>query len=103
MKFTNKLLSFLLVLSILIGSMTVYAVEGDSYLKELPVAENGVVAGSQGYRGSVTVLSESEAAEAGVPEGYSGYVVRVAPSTVEGAHTAYPTCDFDLSSWNIPV
>lgn len=103
MKFTNKLLSFLLVLSILIGSMTVYAVEGDSYLKELPVAENGVVAGSQGYRGNVTVLSESEAAEAGVPEGYSGYVVRVAPSTVEGAHTAYPTCDFDFSSWNIPI
>ncbi len=103
MKLMRKLLSLSLILAMLVGTMTVYAVEVDSYLKELPIAENGIVAGSDGYRGNVTVYSESEAAEAGVPDGYSGYVIKVEPSTVAGVHTAYPTCDFDFSSWEIPI
>ncbi len=99
----RKLLAFILVLVILMGTMTVYAVESDSYTSELPVTVNGAVAGTDGYLGDVTVYSESEAAAAGVPEGYVGHVIRVAPSAETGALAAYPTCDFDFSSQNIPI
>ena len=103
MKMVRKALSLILVLSLFVGVMPVFAVEGDAYMRELPVAENGLVAGSSGYLGNVNIYSESEAQAAGVPQGYSGYVVKVARSSAANANGAYPTCDFDFSSQNIPI
>lgn len=103
MKMIRKTLALLLVLALFVGVMPVFAVEGDAYMGELPLAENGIVAGSSGYLGDVSVYSESEAQAAGVPDGYSGYVIKVTKSSAANAHSAYPTCDFDFSSQNIPI
>ena len=102
MKIFKRTLSLVLTLALLIGTVhtTAVAVGSDA---DLPVTENGTVAGSSGYKGNITVYSEEEALAAGVPSGYTGQVIKVASLNESGVHTAYPTCDFDFSSQNIPV
>lgn len=102
MKILKRALSIILALSLFIGGAPTLAV-GVEHDLDLPITENGIVAGSAGYKGDVTVYSEAEADAAGVPLGYSGQVVKVAKSSETGTHTSYPTCDFDFSSQNISV
>ena len=96
----RKIVSFVLLVSILACALPVYAVETEPYFSELPVIPAGTVA--SGYNGLVSVYSEDEAAANGVPAGYSGYVVKVAYNN-DSANKAYPTCDFDFSSQNISI
>ena len=102
MKMFKRALSLVLTFALLIGTVhtTAIAVEYDT---DLPVAENGIVAGSSGYKGDITVYTEEEAMAAGVPAGFTGQVIKVAKSSEPGTNSAYPTCDFDFSSQNIPV
>lgn len=102
MKMFKRALSLVLTFALLIGTVhtTAIAVEYDT---DLPVAENGIVAGSSGYKGDITVYTEEEATVAGVPAGFTGQVIKVAKSSEPGTNSAYPTCDFDFSSQNIPV
>lgn len=102
MKILKRALSIVLALSLIIGGAPTLAV-GVEHDLDLPIAENGAVAGSSGYKGDVTVYSAEEAEAAGVPEGYIGQVIKVAKSSETGTHTSYPTCDFDFSSQNISV
>ena len=102
MKILKRALSIILALSLIIGGAPTLAV-GVEHDLDLPIAENGAVAGSSGYKGEVTVYSAEEAEAAGVPEGYIGQVIKVAKSSETGTHTSYPTCDFDFSSQNISV
>ena len=102
MKILKRVLSIVLALSLFIGGAPTLAV-GVEHDLDLPITENGAVAGSSGYKGEVTVYSAEEAEAAGVPEGYIGQVIKVAKSSETGTHTSYPTCDFDFSSQNISV
>ena len=102
MKVLKRALSIVLALSLFIGGAPTLAV-GVEHDLDLPITENGAVAGSSGYKGEVTVYSAEEAEAAGVPEGYIGQVIKVAKSSETGTHTSYPTCDFDFSSQNISV
>ena len=102
MKILKRALSIILALSLIIGGAPTLAV-GVEYDLDLPITENGAVAGSSGYKGDVTVYSAEEAEAAGVPEGYTGQVIKVAKSSETGTNTSYPTCDFDFSSQNISV
>ena len=102
MKILKRALSIILALSLIIGGAPTLAV-GVEHDLDLPITENGAVAGSSGYKGEVTVYSAEEAEAAGVPEGYIGQVIKVAKSSETGTHTSYPTCDFDFSSQNISV
>lgn len=102
MKILKRALSIILALSLFIGGAPTLAV-GVEHDLDLPITENGIVAGSAGYKGDVTVYSAEEAEAAGVPEGYIGQVIKVAKSSETGTHTSYPTCDFDFSSQNISV
>ena len=104
MKQLKSILSLIIIVSFLFGMINVYAVDSTDYINELPITENGTVAGTSGYRGVITVYSDSEAADAGVPAGYFGHVVKVESSPDALSNTKlYPTCDFDFSAQNIPI
>lgn len=98
-RYVRNFLSVILILSLLLGVMTVYAVEDNTAsLAEMPhSAPNGTFDST--YAGTLTVYTESEAREAGIVDGYSGYVVRVQP----GSNGAYAGYDFDFTSQKIPV
>ena len=92
-----NLLAVILVITMLIGTFTVYAVDDvDSAKSEMPYTEPSGTFGDL-YAGTVSDYSASEAAEAGIPSGYIGSVLRVAP----GTDGAYAGCEFDFSSQNI--
>ena len=88
-----------LIITLLLGVTPVYAVEGElSALDEMPyTAASGKFANT--YNGNVTDYTYSEAQAAGVPEGYKGAVLKVAP----GVDGAYAGCEFDFSEQEIPV
>ena len=88
-----------LIITLLLGVTPVYAVEGEiTALDEMPyTAASGVF--SNTYNGTVTAYTSSEAQAAGIPEGYKGAVLKVAP----GVDGAYAGCEFDFSEQAIAV
>ena len=99
MKIRAKIVSILLLLTMLISILPVYAVESLDATSEIPyVADTGTF--PDNYDGKVTVYDAETAAANGVPAGYSGYVLRV---TSLGNDGAYAGCELDFSSQKIPV
>jgi hypothetical protein len=98
MKFTNKILSLLVLLSLLVSALPVYAVESASAKSEIPYTDfSGKFATS--YNSTITEYDAESAAVAGIPNGFSGYVLKAAPSADGG----YAAIELDFSSWNISV
>ena len=102
MKVLRNLISAVLTVTLLIGILTVYAVDTGSRSTsprgDMPyTAASGTFKST--YDGQIAEYSESEAEAAGIPSGYFGYVIKVTP----GADGAYAGCEFDFSSRNIPV
>lgn len=95
----KNLTSVLLIVTLLVGILPIYAVESEiSALDEMPyTAASGTF--DDGYDGKVTDYTFTEAQSAGVPSGYKGGVIRVQP----GSNGAYAGCEFDFSEQNIPV
>ena len=98
MKIRNKLLSLLLLLALCISALPVYAVEGDGAKSEIPYTDfSGTFVSN--YNSTITVYDSASAAANGIPDGYSGYVVKASPEADNG----YASIELDFSSWNIPV
>jgi hypothetical protein len=98
MKITNKILSLLVLLSLLVSALPVYAVESASAKSEIPYTDfSGKFATS--YNSTITEYDAESAAVAGIPNGFSGYVLKAAPSADGG----YAAIELDFSSWNISV
>lgn len=98
-RIARNLTSILLIITLLLGVLPVYAVESElSALDEMPyTAPSGVFKDT--YDGTVTDYTYTEAKDAGIPDGYNGAVIRVQP----GTDSAYAGCEFDFSSQQIPV
>ena len=98
MKKFTKLLSVLIVLSLFTSALPVYATGTVDATSEIPyTASSGIFASN--YNSTVTAYDETGAAVAGVPAGYSGYVLRVQPQ----ADAGYAGVELDFSSQNIPI
>lgn len=98
MKKFIRLLSFLVILSILTSALPVYATGSVDATSEMPYTDaSGIFNGA--YTSTVTAYDQTGAAAAGVPAGYSGYVLRVQPKADGG----YAGCELDFSSQNIQV
>ena len=95
-KLFKYIVSIALTLSMLIGTFTVYAVEGSSVADEMPYLTSEKT-GS--YDGTVTSYYGDDAVAAGIPGGYYGWVLDVTGKS----NGAYPAVDFNFTSLNIPV
>ena len=98
MKIRTKFLALLVMLSLFTSVIPVHAVETVDATSELPYTEASGIFNSA-YTSTVTAYDEAGAAEAGVPEGYSGYVLRAQPNKDPG----YAAVELDFSSQNIPI
>lgn len=98
MKIRTKFLALLVMLSLFTSVIPVHAVETVDATSEIPYASWSSTFDST-YNGNVTAYDAEGAKAAGVPDGYSGYVLRVQP----GSNGAYAGCELDFSSQNIPV
>ena len=99
MKRSLKIISFVLSLSLLFGMITIPSVAEPS-LKgsdEIPYTEHNTSTAAQTYDSTITVYDEKEATDAGVPAGFSGYVIKVKGKT-DGA---YGGLCLDLSNQRI--
>ena len=98
-RFLKNFTSVVLIITLLLGVTPVYAVEGEiSALDEMPyTAASGVFKDT--YDGTVTDYTYSAAKAAGIPDGYKGAVLKVAP----GKDGAYAGCEFDFSAQEIPT
>ena len=98
MKKINRLLAILIILSICISALPVYATEALDATGEIPyTSPSGTFLSN--YNGKLTVYNAETAAAAGIPDGYSGYVVKAAPTTDGG----YAGMELDFTSWNISI
>ena len=98
MKIKAKIISLLVLLSILVSAMPVYAVESRSATAEIPYTDfSGTFASN--YNSTITAYDSESAASAGIPDGFSGYVLKSAPS----ADSGYAGIELDFSSQNISV
>ena len=98
MKIRTKFLALLVMLSLFTSVIPVHAVETVDATSELPYTEASGIFNSA-YTSTVTAYDEAGAAEAGVPAGYSGYVLRAQPNKDPG----YAAVELDFSSQNIPI
>ena len=98
MKIRTKFLALLVMLSVFTSFIPVHASSGIDVTSEIPYASWSSTFDSA-YNGNVTAYDAAGAKAAGVPGGYSGYVLRVQP----GSNGAYAGCELDFSSRNIPV
>ena len=98
MKIRTKFLALLVMLSVFTSFIPVHASSGIDATSEIPYASWSSTFDSA-YNGNVTAYDAAGAKAAGVPGGYSGYVLRVQP----GSNGAYAGCELDFSSQNIPV
>ncbi len=99
MKNNYRLVAFILSLSLLIGTLTLPTV-AQATLKgadEIPYTEHNTSIAAQNYDSTLTVYNESEAKDAGVPDGYSGYVIKVKGKT----DSAYGGLCLDFSDQKI--
>ena len=98
MRLAKKLLSVLLLLSLSISALSVYAVESMDATSEIPYTDfSGKFASN--YNSTITVYDSESAIAAGIPAGFSGYVVKASPSADGG----YAGMELDFSGWNISV
>ena len=98
MKYANKLVSLLVLFALVISAMPVYAQEAGDATAEIPFVDfSGTFASN--YNSTITVYDSESASGAGIPDGFSGYVVKSAPSADGG----YAGMELDFSSWNISV
>ena len=98
MKMTAKILSLLVILSILISAISVYAVEARNVTDEIPyTAPSGIF--KSNYNGEITVYSADQATAGGIPAGFSDYVVKATPTSDGG----YAGLELDFSSWSVSV
>lgn len=103
-KIICKTISFILVLSLLMGATTIYAVEGTEPMSDNTLVIDNIpttdyISGVSPYDGSVTLLSEYEATTAGVPSGYRGAVTRVGA----GSNSSYAGVTLNLASLGLPI
>ena len=98
MKKFIRLLSVLVILSILTSALPVYATGSVDATSEMPyTAASGTF--NNAYTSTVTAYDQAGATAAGIPAGYSGYVLRVQPQQDPG----YAGVELDFSSQNIKV
>ena len=98
MKRFIRLISILIVLSLLTSALPVYATGTVDATSEIPYTEaSGTF--NKAYASTVTAYDQAGATAAGIPAGYSGYVLRVQPKSDGG----YAGVELDFSSQKIPV
>ena len=95
-KIFKNILSLLLICTFIVGTFTVYATEGATVKDEMPYLTSEKT-GS--YDGTVTSYFGQDAISAGIPTGYSGWVLDVTGKS----NGAYPAVDFDFTSLNISI
>ena len=104
-KIIHRSLALFTLLSLLVGVSVVYAVQDTEAMndKNTLIIDNvpttDYIANTSPYDGSVSILTEYEAQSAGVPEGYSGSVVRVGV----GSNSNYAGVTIDLTSFRLPI
>lgn len=98
-KLFYNLLSLALACALLFTSSAVYAVDGGSAKGEIPYIPHNTSVADRTYDGVVTEYYGNEGVEAGVPEGFSGHVIKVAPNT-DGGHAGFCV---DYSEQNIDI
>jgi hypothetical protein len=98
MKIRSKILALLIMLSVFTSVMPVHAIDTVNATSEIPYTEASGIFNSA-YTSTVTAYDKAGAAEAGVPAGYSGYVLRAQPNKDPG----YAAVELDFSSQNIPI
>ena len=98
MKRFTRLISILIVLSLLTSVIPAYATGTVDATSEIPYTEaSGTF--NNAYTSTVTAYDQAGAVAAGIPTGYSGYVLRVQPNADGG----YAGCELDFSSQKIPT
>ena len=84
MKLFNRMISLILLLSVLVCALPVYAVESQSLGQEIPYIDHDTSVADKTYDGNVTAYYGQEGIDAGIPEGFSGEVLRITPNTDPG-------------------
>ena len=98
MKRFSRLISILIVLSLFTSVLPAYATGTVDATSEIPYTEaSGTF--NDAYTSTVTAYDQAGAVAAGIPAGYSGYVLRVQPNADGG----YAGCELDFSSQKIPT
>ena len=98
MKNIGKLISLVLIFSMIVCALPVYAVESTDATSEIPyTSPSGKFANN--YNSKVNVYDSQSAVTAGIPSGYSGYVLKVVPD----ADGSYAGIELDFSTQNIPI
>ena len=98
MKRFIRLISILIVLSLFTSALPAYATGTVDATSEIPYTEaSGIF--NNAYTSIVTAYDQAGATAAGIPAGYSGYVLRVQPKSDGG----YAGVELDFSSQKIPV
>ena len=101
MKNTVIFISLVLSFALLFGTLII-PTHADGPLKgseEIPYTEHNTAVAASSYDSTLTVYTEDEAAAAGVPAGYSDYVIKVAPKS----NGAYGGLCIDFSAQNIKI
>ena len=98
MKIRTKFLALLVMLSLFTSVIPVHAVETVDATSEIPYTEASGTFLSN-YTSTITAYDEAGAKDAGITDGYSGYVLRVQPKADGG----YAGVELDFSSQNIPI
>ena len=98
MKLNARIISLLVIISLCISILPVYAVEKNDATSEIPYTSySGTFASN--YNSTITVYDSASAAESGIPAGYTGYVIKAAPSADGG----YSGVELDFSAQAIAV
>ena len=97
-KIARNSISILLVIAVLVGTLTFSVVAEPDVRSELPYTSASGTFQAE-YDGIITTYDHDSGDAAGVPAGYSGYVMRVQP----GINGAYAGAEFNFSSQEIPV
>lgn len=95
----HTILSLTLVAALMLGSINVHAVDSRSAKEEIPYTSHNTSVADQVYDSVITEYYGQDGGDAGVPKGFSGYVLKLTPSTDPG-HAG--VC-VDYSDQNIPI
>ncbi|MBQ7343163.1 MAG: hypothetical protein IJW53_00190 [Clostridia bacterium] len=92
-------LSLALIAALMLGSINVHASDTGSAKDEIPYTSHDTSVAEQTYDSVITEYYGQDGIDAGVPEGFSGYALKLAPKTDSG-HAG--VC-VDYSDQNIPI
>jgi hypothetical protein len=95
----HTILSLTLIAALMLGSINVHAVDPRSAKDEIPYTSHNTSVADQVYDSVITEYYGQDGVDAGVPKGFSGYVLKLTPSTDPG-HAG--VC-VDYSDQNIPI